>query len=226
MTSVDLEALRWFDGRTDPLVGLADTWPVVDWSTERLEIEAAYALGRRHHFLNHHPGLLPRLREWQVTKALKALLLVNPSRTVERCQALVFALAGSDAPLLKSVVRIIADDTTRMDLAVHCKGIDGSQLCIVLEVKLDAELSDNQLAKYHGEVVRHYPNKCQRYLWVVAPRETKRTRTILQRPENEEWRFKSWRALLIEWQRALRDDEAETEVLSLFSEIWSRTGGK
>lgn len=47
---------------------------------------------------------------------------------------------------------------------------------------------------------------------------------MLERRENVEWSFATWRRLLLNWQRALPDDPG-SEALSLFGEIWKRTGG-
>ncbi len=221
----DQEALAWFARRFDPSLAIDRAWAAADWTTGRKAIEDVFDLTRSNHFLRHHRGLLPQLWERQITQAMRAMLLEAPDRTLERCQALLRALAGPTAPLLGRVDLITADHTDRMDLAVHYRTIDDLRGCLVVEAKLNSELSDTQLGKYLAGLRKNYPRREQRHLWVVAPTRTTRTASVLDRRENKEWSFASWRRLLMNWQRELPDEPA-TDVLSLFGEIWKRVGGQ
>ena len=221
----DVEALAWFARRFDPSLAIDGAWHPADWRTGRKAIEDVFGLNRSTHFLRHHRGLLPRLWEWQITRAIRAMLLEAPDRTLERCQALLVALTGSTAPLLGQIDLITADDADRMDLAVHFRTVDDVRGCLVVEAKLESELSDTQLGKYQTGLRKSYSRGDQRHLWVVAPTRTARTTSVLNRRDNAEWNFASWRRLLINWQRALPDDPS-ADALSLFSEIWKRVGGR
>ena len=206
-------------------MALEGAWPPPKWTTNRGALEKVFGLNRSSHFLRHHRGLLHQLWETQITRAIRATLLESPERTVERCQALLIALDGPTAPRIGRIESISADSADRIDLAMHCRTIDGDRLCVIVEAKLHSELSDTQLRKYLLGLKRDYPRPEQRRLWVVAPTMMTRTSAVLQRRENVEWRFKSWRRLLIEWQRALPDHPG-SDVLSLMSEVWKRVGGR
>jgi hypothetical protein len=223
-SAFDVEALGWFARRFDPSLALDNAWPLPIWETGREALANAFGLETGSHFLRHHRGLLPQLWERQITQALRAMILEAPDRTLERSQALIVALAGPRAPSLRCVDLVTADHADRMDLAVHYRTVDDQRGCLVVEAKLESELSDTQLGKYLTGLKRSYPRSEQRHLWVVAPRRTPRTMTVLERIENVEWSFATWRRLLLNWQRALPDDPG-SDVLSLFGEIWKRTGG-
>lgn len=224
VSTFDMEALGWFARRFDPSLALEDAWPLPIWETGREALTDVFGLETGSHFLRHHRGLLPRLWERQITQALRAMILEAPDRTLERSQALISALTGPRAPRLGRVDLVTADHADRMDLAVHFRTVDDQRGCLVVEAKLESELSDTQLGKYLTGLKRSYPRREQRYLWVVAPRRTARTMTVLERTENVEWSFATWRRLLLNWQRAL-PLEPGSDVLSLFGEIWKRTGG-
>lgn len=220
----DVDALLWAARRLDPSRALCGVWQTPDWHPGRDALEAQFALDRTTHFLRHHRGLWPQVWERQITRALQAMLAGQPDRRLARCQALLDALEGPQAPRLVSVARVTADGADRMDLAIHGRSSDGLDMCLVVEAKLDSELSDTQLSKYRRGLLRDYPDADQRSLWVVATRLTERTRRVLGRNADSEWRFASWRRLLVEWQRALPED-AGVDALSLFAEIWKRVGG-
>lgn len=134
------------------------------------------------------------------------------------------ALAGPGAPRLGRVDLVTADHADRMDLAVHYRTVDDQRGCLVVEAKLESELSETLLRRYLTGLKRNYSRREQRHLWVVAPTRTARTTTMLGRRENVEWGFATWRRLLLNWQRALPDDPGP-DALSLFAEIWKRVGG-
>lgn len=224
LTGFDDDALRWAARRLDPSRALLDIWPPPSWQAGRTAVEDAFGLRRPTHFLEHHRGLFPQLWERQITQSLRAMLLEEPARSLARSQALVDALVGSAAPKLASITRITADSNDRIDLAVHCRTTEDVALCVVVEAKLDSELSDTQLETYRRGLLGAYPTAVQRSLWVVAPRPTAATRRVLGRRVNREWRFMSWRRLLLEWQRAM-PQETGADALSLFAEIWKRIGG-
>jgi hypothetical protein len=221
----DRAPLEWFARRADPSLALERAWPAPSWPEGQRALGQVFGLSRTSHFLRHHRGLLPQLWERQITQALKALLDGEPARRLERCQALLVALAGAGACELAAIERISADASDRIDLAIYGRSIDGAPCCIVIEAKLESELSDHQLAKYRAQLVLRYPEPAQRFLWVVAPTKTTRTQRLLARARNQEWKFMTWRRLLINWQRQLPEDTG-SDALSLFSEVWKRTGGR
>ncbi len=221
----DHEAMAWLARRVDPSIALKAAWPAPDWPAGLADLLAIFALGDGEHFLKHHRGLLPQLWERQITKALRALLLEAPDRTLERCQALLIALEGPHAVPIVAIDRITADDADRMDLAIHCRDHDGVPHCVVIEAKLDSDLSRGQLSAYRKGLLKRYPSAGQRHLWVVAPRRSARTAHVMLRLENAEWKFMTWRRLMLNWQRALPDAPGH-DALSLFGEIWKRVGGR
>lgn len=223
--SFDKSELEWFARRADPSLVMGWRWNRPDWQQCRDAISSLFDLHREAHFLKQPPGLFPRLWERQITKALQALLLATPSRTLERSQALLRSLGGAATSQLAHVDRVEADDEARMDLAVHARTVTGEKLCIVIEAKLESELSDRQLLTYLRKVRSDYPAEEQRHMWVVAPTKTAKTAKMLDRHENSEWRFVSWRRLLLNWQRQLPSDPGP-DALGLFAEIWSRIGGR
>lgn len=220
----DAKALQWFARSTDPSLALLDQWSPPEWRAGRASIEAVFGLEAGQHFLGQHRGLFPQLWERQLTQALQALLLEYPARALERCQSLLIALEGPRAPLLSAVDGVTADGPDGMDLAIHCRDADGTACCVVIEAKLQSELSRTQLIKYRRGLLKRYPDATQRHLFVVAPTRTLTTAIELERPENSEWRFLTWRRLLIDWQKAL-PDEPGSDALALFAEIWKRSGG-
>ncbi len=222
----DAAAMAWFARRADPSLALDGAWTTPNWSDGRADLEALFRLGGGgQHFLRHHRGLLPQLWERQITKALGALIVEVPGRTLERCQALLTALEGARTPRIAAVDRVTADDRDRMDLAIHCRDEHDVAHCIVIEAKLDSELSPSQLGKYLRGLLNAYPAPRQRHLWVVAPTSTPVTAKTMKEEQNEEWRFMTWRRLLINWQAALPDAPG-SDTLSLFGEIWKRAGGR
>jgi hypothetical protein len=223
--TADGEALHWAAVRLDPTLALHRRWQEVDWTEGHDAIRGLFGIDRPAHFLNQPPGVFQRLREPQITKALQALILNAPGRTLERAQGLFNAVLGADAPRLASVSDVTADDETRMDLAVHAIDVDGVARCLVLEAKFEYELSDAQLAKYRRRLIAAYPTPGRRHLYVVAPRQTDRTIKVMARPENSEWSFVTWTRLLLNWQRSL-PGQPGTDVAALFGEIWKRAGGQ
>ncbi|MCT8003751.1 hypothetical protein NZL82_17910 [Sphingomonas sanguinis] len=221
----DTETLAWFARRSDPSLALAGAWSSIDWQTGFGAIERLYDLKRSTHFLRHHRGLLPRLWERQITEALRAMLLEMPSMTLVRCQALLDSLRGPLAPRLHRIDGITADQADRIDLAIHFRTVDDVAGCLVIEAKLDSELSNTQLGKYLAGIRTRYARPEQRHLFVVAPTKTRKTASLLAKRENAEWSFLSWQPMLLRWQRALPDDMG-LDALSLFSEIWKRVGGR
>jgi len=187
---------------------------ILRWRAGRKAIEDDFGLERPTHFLRHHRGLLPRLWEWQITRAIRAMLLEAPDRTLERCQALLAALSGARVPLLGHIDLITADDVDRIDLAIHFRTVDDICGCLVVEAKLESELSDTQLGKYQAGLRKRYSRREQRHLWVVAPTRTGRTTIALNRQQNAEWNFTSWRRLLMNWQRALPTNQTRTSCRS------------
>lgn len=221
----DAGALRWAAARLDPAMALDRGWAVPDWDVGRQAITGLLGIDRSEHFLNQPPGVFPRLPEPQVTRALAVLLTRPPDRSMERTQALFDALTGPSGPRIGSIQRISADDETRMDLAVRVVDRDGVRRCLVIEAKFDHELTGTQLARYRKRLTEEYPRRAQRHLFVVATRRTGRTTEVLNRATNAEWRFLTWRRLLVEWQRAM-PDEPGRDVAGLFGEIWKRAGGR
>lgn len=221
----DIDALSWFATRTDPLMALRVSWIDSAWNDGVDAIHRLFDLDRDQHFLKHHRGILPQLWERQITQAIRSMLMEVPDSKIARCQALLDALYGAASPRIASVDAISADADDRMDLAIYFRTRSGEKECLVIEAKLDSELSDTQLEKYRDHLKRAKTKLAKRYLWVVAPVRTQRTATIMDRSPNREWNFITWRRLLINWQRSL-GAEAGNDLLSLFSEIWKRIGGR
>lgn len=222
---VNRAALEWFARRADPAALLVGRWEPPTWPQGREAVTRLLHLDRADHFLRHPPGVLPQLWERQVTQGLQALLLNTPSRTLERCQALFDAVAGANKCQLSAIEDIKADDTTRMDLAIYARLLDGTGCCLVLEAKLEAPLSDKQLSNYRRLVRKRYAKRAQRHLWVVAPKLSAGVAKVLGRSENAEWQFITWRRLLLNWQYALPLNPG-ADVTSFFGEIWKRVGGR
>lgn len=225
LAMTNAEALQWAALHLDPTLALDARWPEADWIEGNSAIRQLFGTDRSGHFLNQPPGVFQRLREPQITKALQALILNAPSRTLERSQGLFDAMLGAGAPRLVSIKDVAADDETRMDLAVHAIDADGVARCLVIEAKFEYVLSDDQLVKYRRRLLGAYPIANRRHLYVVAPRQSDRTSEVLARAENSEWRFATWGRLLLNWQRSL-PEEPGADVVALFGEIWKRAGGR
>lgn len=221
----DRDSLQWFANRADPVATLNGRWAPTPWPQLLTHLKELFGLDRREHFLSQPPGVLPQLWERQITQGLRAVLLKTPHRTLERCQALFDAVAGPSACRLANIEKVTADDSTRMDLAIYAHTISGQECCLVLEAKLEAPLSENQLRGYKDRVRKRYPKQGQRHLWVVAPCMNAGLSAVLSQRENREWCFITWRRLLLNWQKALPVDMG-SDALSFFNEIWTRVGGR
>ena len=108
----------------------------------------------------------------------------------------------------------------RIDLLIEWRDSSERPCAAAIEAKLGHHVTSGQLRAYRNHLRKIA--KDRRLLVVVAPRLTARTDRSLRR--NREWRWTTWRDLLIAYERALPVDFDDAEYLPFRRTLWDQTG--
>ncbi len=210
-----------------------------DWRQVRQAMEGTFGFHHGYHFFHAAPlGWVSqaKLTEPQVTKAIAYFLQSEDPVTREgRIRALLSALGGR---LEDGLVKARATDQapvagTRksMDLFVEWQDIRGFDRAAVIEAKFGHGITKDQLKTYrcHLRRVERRYRRAERdggsepeLLFVVSPRYRKSDARALAKYKN--WRWKSWRSLLLAYDRFLDPQHDDEEFRRFRRTLWDRAG--
>ena len=197
-----------------------------DFSSGIQAIESAFALKRQSHLFRAEPSVTwAKFTEPQLTKGFARFL--NDPETItriERVRALLKALGmaqlGDDMTQATVTAEAPTSGGKRIDLLIEWQDSAERRYAAAIEAKLRHHITTGQLPAYRNHL-RKIAKK-RRLLVVVAPQLTDRTDRSLQR--NRDWRWTTWRNLLVAHERVLPIDCDETEYLRFRRTLWDQTG--
>ena len=210
------------------------------WQQARQAMEGAFGFHHgSHHFFHAAPlGWVNRawLMEPQVTKVIAYFLQSEDPVTREgRIRALLTAL-GSRTEDVAGNARATAEASVagkrqRIDLLVEWRDRRGFDRAAVIEAKFGHGVTKGQLKTYR----RHLRRVERRYrqakhdggpepelLFVLSPSYRKSDARALAR--NKHWHWKSWRSLLLAWDRFLDPQHDDEDFRRFRRTLWDRVG--
>jgi hypothetical protein len=197
-----------------------------DCSSGIQAIESVFALKRQPHLFRAEPSVTwARFTEPQLTKGFARFLNdPEPITRMERVRALLKALGVAELGEGMTEVMVTAEAPTsgsrRIDLLIEWQDSAERPCAAVIEAKLGHHVKSGQLPAYRNHLRKIA--KERRLLVVVAPRLTDRTDRSLRR--NRDWRWTTWRNLLVAHERALPVDFDDPEYLRFRRTLWDQTG--
>ena len=199
-----------------------------DWRQGRQAMEGVFGFHLAHHFFHAAPlGWVSRVRltEPQVTKAIAHLLhSEDPVTRGGRVQALLGALGsrmeGVPGKAGVTAEALVAGQQQRMDLLVEWRDGQGVDRAAVIEAKFDHLVTESQLKTYCDHVLKHY--RGAPLLFVVSPSYRKSDARVLA--DNEDWCWKSWRSLLLAYDRFLDPQHDDEDFRRFRRTLWDRAG--
>ena len=197
-----------------------------DWSSGVEAIESVFSLKRQPHLFRTEPSVTwAKFTEPQLTKGFARFLNdPEPVARIERVRALLKALGAAEFGEGMSQVKVRAEAPTSenrfIDLLIKWRGTSEREYAAVIEAKLGHHVTSGQLPAYRNHLRKIA--KDRRLLVVVASRLTARTDKSLRR--NREWRWMTWRNLLIAYERALPVKFDDAEYIRFRRTLWDQTG--
>ena len=209
------------------------------WRQARQAMEGAFGFHRAHHFFHAAPlGWVGRARltEPQVTKAIAYFLhSEDPITRGGRVRALLTAL-GSRTEDVAGNARATAEASVagkrqRIDLLVEWRDGRGFDRAAAIEAKFGHGVTTGQLPAYRGHLLRverryrgaeHDGGPEPPLLFVVSSDYRKGDARALAK--NRDWRWKSWRSLLLAWDRFLDPQHDDEEFRRFRRTLWDRAG--
>ena len=209
-----------------------------DWRQARQAMEEVFGFRHAHHFFHAAPlewVTQIKLTEPQVTKALAYFLHSEDPITREgRIRALLSALGSRTEELVRKA-GITAEASVAgkrsIDLLVEWQDSQGFDRAAVIEAKFGHDVTKGQLRTYR----RHLRRVERRYrqveydggpepelLFVVSPSYRKSDARALAR--NRYWRWKSWRSLLLAYDRFLDPQHDDEDFRRFRRTLWDRAG--
>ena len=216
---------------------LLDVRNLSDWHRSRDAMAAVFGFDRCHHLFHADPVSWVRLTEPQATSAFVQFLNAE-DRTVrkERVRAFLRALGAGGgqrgAVLDKASAEAEADAGKRKRIDILLKWQDDSDRSrgAVVEAKFGHHISKGQLSQYRVRLIRgierHYrsdPGPQEKLLlFVVSSWRRRHDDKALGR--NKDWRWMSWRSLLLGYDRALDPNHDDEEFRRFRRTLWDRAG--
>ena len=181
------------------------------------------------------------LKEPQVTKAI-TYFLNSEDRVMRegRIRALLAALRGSRDGTQEGLgnTRVTAEAPVdgaqpqrRMDLLIEWQNGEGFNRAAVIEAKFNAPISKGQLPAYRNHVLgveaqyrgaEHVGGQELPLLFIVSPSYRKNDARALAR--NGDWRWKSWRSLLLAYDGFLDPQHDDDAFRQFRRTLWDRAG--
>ena len=212
------------------------------WAHARPALDRVFGLGLPHHFLHAAPlGWLleERLTERQITKGFAHLLNAGGGATrTGRIRALLRALGSdlgdSDSDLHEAWATAEAPaNRRRIDLLIEWTDGSGCNRGAVIEAKFEHHVTAGQLPTYRsrlGRIERDYRREAQciqperPLLFIVSPLLDRKVRRALSQQRNTDWRWMSWRSLLLAYDRVLHHDHDDETFREFRRTLWDRAG--
>ncbi len=213
-----------------------------DWRRARQAMACVFGFRDVHHFFHAAPlGWVTRvwLTEPQVTKAI-AHFLHSEDRVTRggRIRALLTALGGhpegteGGLGIARATAEApVAGTRQRIDLLIEWQDGEGFDRAAAIEAKFGHGVTAGQLPAYRRHLLRverqyrraeHVGEPESPLLFVVSSGYRKSDDRALAR--NRDWRWKSWRALLLAYDRFLEPQHDDETFRQFRRTLWDRAG--
>ena len=212
------------------------------WDCTRPALNHVFGINLHHHFLHAAPLEWlqeARLSEPQITRGFAHCLDVGGRATrAGRIQALLRALGSNpgdaDSGLRKARVRPEAPaNRKRIDLLIEWTDASRRKRGAVIEAKFGAHVTPGQLPGYRRRLERIESdyrrevsaNEQERpLLFLVSPLRDAGITRALRRQRSQDWRWMSWRSLLLAYDRVLDPDHDDDAFRRFRRALWDRAG--
>ena len=213
--------------------------PSPSWSCARPALDRVFGIGLPHHFLHAAPLEWLRPLEPQITKGFAHFFNANGHTTrTGRIRALLRALGSdpgdADCSLRKARVRPEAPtNRKRIDLLIEWTDASGRRRGAVIEAKFEARVNPGTLPAYRTRLRRiekdyrrEVPSNQQErpLLFLVSPLRDAGITRALRRQWSQDWRWMSWRSLLLAYDRVLHPDHDDDTFRQFRRTLWARAG--
>ena len=218
--------------------------PAPSWDRARPALDRVFGIDLAHHFLHAAPLEWlqdERLTERQVTKGFAYFLNAGDRTTrTGRVRALLRALdsdpGDADSGLREpgATPEASTAEEKRIDLLIEWIDASCRKRGAVIEAKLGHEVTKGQLRDYRAHLLnrieRGYRHEVQSdeqerpLLFLVSPlRDAGITRALRQQC-SQDWRWMSWRSLLLAYDRSLNPDHDDDAFRQFRRTLWDRAG--
>ena len=213
--------------------------PSPSWSCARPALDRVFGIGLPHHFLHAAPLEWLRPLEPQITKGFAHFLNSGGRATrTERIRALLRALGSEpgDADCSLRKARVTPEARTnrkRIDLLIEWTDASGRRRGAVIEAKFEARVKPGRLSAYRTRlkcIEGDYrsevpPNEQERLLlFLVSPLHDAGIARAIRRQWSQDWRWTSWRSLLLAYDRSLNPDHDDDTFRQFRRILWDRAG--
>ena len=212
------------------------------WDCMRPALDRVFGIDLHHHFLHATPLEWlqeARLSEPQITRGFAHCLDVGGRATrTGRIRALLRALGSdpgdADSGLREARVRPEAPaNRKRIDLLIEWTDASRRKRGAVIEAKFGAHVTPGQLPSYRRRLERIESdyrrevsaNEQERpLLFLVSPLRDAGITRALRRQRSQDWRWMSWRSLLLAYDRVLDPDHDDDAFRRFRRALWDRAG--
>lgn len=212
------------------------------WDSTRPALDRVFGIDLHHHFLHAAPLEWlqeVRLTEPQITRGFAHCLDAGGRTTrTGRIRALLRALGSdpgdADSGLRAARVRPEAPaNGRRIDLLIEWMDASRRKRGAVIEAKFGAHVTPGQLPGYRRRLERLESdyrrevsaNEQERpLLFLVSPLRDAGITRSLRRQRSQDWRWMSWRSLLLAYDRALDPDHDDDAFRRFRRTLWDRAG--
>ena len=205
--------------------GALSSMPQPDSHEGACAVEHVFGLRRREHLLRVEPIVWANFTEPQFTKGLAHFVNApQPKVRIGRAQALLAALGVRTGEGLEGVevkAEVGVAEGRRIDLLVEWTDVDAKCHAAAVEAKIGHKITSGQLNAYRDHLAGGRSIAGDVHLVVVSPRYTNGIAESLR--EHPEWRWISWRGLLVAHERALRVEYDDQAYRQFRSTLWRRT---
>ena len=213
-----------------------------NWDRVLPALNHVFGIDLRHHFLHAAPLewlQKARLTEPQITRGFAHCLDAGSRATrTGRIRALLRALGSdpgsADSSLREARVRPEVPANGRyIDLLIEWTDALGRKRGAVIEAKFEAPVTPGQLRDYRTHlkrIERDYrsevpANQQERPpLFLVSPLRGAGITRALRRQWSQDWRWVSWRSLLLAYDRVLDPDHDDDAFRRFRRTLWGRAG--
>jgi hypothetical protein len=190
-------------------------WAPLEWAGMHNGLQRTFHLDKSAHFLRADPIAWCSFTEPQITKGFTHFLNDSSLETrIARVRALFAALGMGAASGIIDPVAIAEAPVAgnlRLDILVTWKDENRRRRALAIEAKFGHHLTTGQLSAYRRAVKKHSDSKDLSGFLYVLSRATSRERDEKSLRINKDWRWVSWKGLLLRYERSLavtEDDEA------------------
>lgn len=231
-----LRAHRLFGDNRRIIASPLNERPVQPWGEGLAALRRAFGLEREGHCLTTEPHRWAWFHEPQITGGF-VHFLTEGTRTQQHVRAAAFVqsaflVAGRAANFFAD--RRILDVTAaaehpveagkRIDILIELELDDESIAGLVIEAKLNADLSQAQLPSYRKHALGRKGWRAeQTALLILAPQPARLNRSVLKR--NPEWSAQSWWSFLTQLERSLSPEDDCHDYRRFRRTVWKGAYG-